>query len=146
MKSALRLTSLKKRLLSVDKRRFFMAESKGFEPLIRLWRIHDFQSCSFGQTRTTLHRSQAVLYRNQIKKSSSGNGPIDAFINTIKQLDYSIDFKDYAQKSNNDNSEKSKAITYINISHDGRDIWAIGEDENIIKSSFNGIISAINRI
>ena len=83
---------------------------------------------------------------NKIKKSSSGNGPIDAFINTIKQLDYSIDFKDYAQKSNNDNSEKSKAITYINISHNGRDIWAIGEDKNIIKSSFNGIISAINRI
>ena len=71
---------------------------------------------------------------------------IDAFINTIKQLNYSIDFKDYAQKSNNDNSEKSKAITYINISSNGRDIWAIGEDENIIKSSFNGIISAINRI
>lgn len=83
---------------------------------------------------------------NKIKKSSSGNGPIDAFINTIKQLNYSIEFKDYSQKSNNDNSEKSKAITYINISSNGRDIWAVGEDENIIKSSFNGIISAINRI
>ena len=26
-----------------------MAERRGFEPRIRLWRIHDFQSCSFGQ-------------------------------------------------------------------------------------------------
>ncbi len=27
----------------------FMAERRGFEPRIRFWRIHDFQSCSFGQ-------------------------------------------------------------------------------------------------
>ena len=26
-----------------------MAERRGFEPRIRFWRIHDFQSCSFGQ-------------------------------------------------------------------------------------------------
>ena len=26
-----------------------MAERWGFEPQIRFWRIHDFQSCSFGQ-------------------------------------------------------------------------------------------------
>ncbi len=26
-----------------------MAERQGFEPWIRFWRIHDFQSCSFGQ-------------------------------------------------------------------------------------------------
>ncbi len=81
-----------------------------------------------------------------INISSSGNGPIDAFINAIRKIGYDFEFKDYIQKSNNDNSEKSKAITYINIKHDGRDIWAVGEDENIIKSSFNGIISAINRI
>ena len=27
----------------------FLAERWGFEPQIRFWRIHDFQSCSFGQ-------------------------------------------------------------------------------------------------
>ena len=26
-----------------------LAERWGFEPQIRFWRIHDFQSCSFGQ-------------------------------------------------------------------------------------------------
>ena len=26
-----------------------LAEEEGFEPRIRFWRIHDFQSCSFGQ-------------------------------------------------------------------------------------------------
>ena len=27
----------------------YLAERWGFEPQIRFWRIHDFQSCSFGQ-------------------------------------------------------------------------------------------------
>lgn len=28
---------------------FYLAERWGFEPQMRFWRIHDFQSCSFGQ-------------------------------------------------------------------------------------------------
>lgn len=35
-----------------------LAERWGFEPQIRFWRIHDFQSCSLSQTRTSL---QSVL-------------------------------------------------------------------------------------
>ena len=35
-----------KKLLAFHK---IMAESKGFEPSERLWRSHDFQSCSFDQ-------------------------------------------------------------------------------------------------
>lgn len=31
-----------------------LAERWGFEPQIRFWRIHDFQSCSLSQTRTSL--------------------------------------------------------------------------------------------
>ena len=30
---------------------FLMAEKKGFEPLIPLWGIHDFQSCALDQLR-----------------------------------------------------------------------------------------------
>ena len=31
--------------------RAFLAEKKGFEPLIPLWGIHDFQSCALDQLR-----------------------------------------------------------------------------------------------
>ena len=38
-----------------------MAEGRGFEPRIRFWRIHDFQSCSFGQLG---HLSASVASRH----------------------------------------------------------------------------------
>ncbi len=80
------------------------------------------------------------------EKTGKGNGPIDAFIDAIRKMNYEIEFKDYCQSSVKDDMEKSNAITYINIGLNGRDIWAVGKDENVIKSSFNGIVSAINRI
>lgn len=75
-----------------------------------------------------------------------GNGPIDAFINILKDMGYEFTLNNYLQNSLNDNEEKSQAITYINISNNDRNIWAVGRDENTTKSSFKSIISAINRI
>ncbi len=80
------------------------------------------------------------------EETGKGNGPIDAFIDVIRKMNYDIEFKDYCQSSVKDDMEKSNAITYINIGVNGKDIWAVGKDENVIKSSFNGIVSAINRI
>lgn len=81
-----------------------------------------------------------------IEKSGNGNGPIDATINIIKEMGYNFEFKDYIQQSIKDNNEKSVAITYININQGDNDIWAIGKNEDVIKSSLLGIISAINKI
>lgn len=81
-----------------------------------------------------------------IEKTNVGNGPIDATIGILKSMGYNFEFKNYSQQSFQDDKEKSIAITYINISSNGKDIWAIGEDEDIIKSSLLGIISAINKM
>ena len=83
---------------------------------------------------------------NSIEKSSFGNGPIDATINILKEIGYEFDFSNYMQQSNNDNNEKSNAITYINIMHDHKSIWAVGKDEDVLKSSLLGIVSAVNRL
>lgn len=81
-----------------------------------------------------------------VEKSSTGNGPIDATINILKKMGYDFEFKNYIQQSSKDNNEKSNAITYINLLAGDRNIWAVGKDEDIIKSSLLGIISAINKI
>ena len=81
-----------------------------------------------------------------IEKTNVGNGPIDAAIGILKSMGYNFEFKDYVQQSFQDDEEKSIAISYINISSNNKDIWAIGKDEDIIKSSLLGIISAINKI
>ena len=81
-----------------------------------------------------------------IEKKNTGNGPIDATIGILKDIGYNFEFKNYIQQSSQDDKEKSTALTYINISANGKDIWAIGKDEDVLKSSLLGIVSAINKI
>ena len=81
-----------------------------------------------------------------VEKTNVGNGPIDAAIGILKIMGYNFEFKDYVQQSFQDDEEKSIAISYINIVSNNKDIWAIGKDEDIVKSSLLGIISAINKI
>ena len=85
--------------------------------------------------------------RNKIiEKSATGNGPIEATIAILKNMGYQFEFKNYIQQSSQNNNEKSTAITYINIVAEGKDIWSVGKDEDVLKSSLLGIISAINKI
>ena len=81
-----------------------------------------------------------------IEKTNIGNGPIDATIGILKEMGYNFEFKNYIQQSCQDDQEKSIAISYINIKLNNKDIWAVGKDEDIIKSSLLGIISAVNKI
>lgn len=87
-----------------------------------------------------------IVDDKEIEKSGIGNGPIDATISIIKELGYNFEFKNYVQQSLQDDKEKSTAITYINIQTDNKNIWAVGKDDDILKSSIIGIISAINKI
>ena len=87
-----------------------------------------------------------IVDDKEIEKSGIGNGPIDATISIIKELGYNFEFKNYVQQSLQDDKEKSIAITYINIQTDNKNIWAVGKDDDILKSSIIGIISAINKI
>ncbi len=82
----------------------------------------------------------------EIEKTAEGNGPIDAFTNILKNLGYEFSFKNYKQESYNESQEKSSAITYIDISNKGNEIWAVGKDEDVVKSSFLAMISAMNRM
>ncbi len=87
-----------------------------------------------------------IVDDKEIEKSGIGNGPIDATISIIKELGYNFEFKNYVQQSLQDDKEKSIAITYINIQTDNKNIWAVGKDDDILKCSIIGIISAINKI
>ena len=95
------------------------------------------------QTKITV---KIKVNNNEIEKTNVGNGPIDATIKILKDMGYNFEFKNYVQQSFQDDEEKSIAVSYINIMADNKDIWAVGKDEDIIKSSLLGIISAINKI
>lgn len=87
------------------------------------------------------------INNENIKKQAKGNGPVDALIKILKEMGYQFQFKSYNQDSQEEAEEESSAITYIKLeTAESKEIWAIGKDESIVKSSFDAIICAINRM
>ena len=93
----------------------------------------------------TLLKIQYVLNDELKECEMSGNGPIDAFVNVLREDGFDIEIDDYTQQSLNENGKKSHAISYVNIRLEDKNVWAIGKDSDIIKSGFKAIISALNR-
>ena len=77
--------------------------------------------------------------------SGKGNGPIDAFFNAIGSigLDH-YEFVSYSEHAISTGAD-SKAVSYIQLKHDGETLFGVGTDSNISIASIKGIICAINR-
>ena len=75
-----------------------------------------------------------------------GNGRLDAVNNAIKSiLDFNYSNLTYTEHALTGGST-SKAITYVSITADnGKTIFGVGEHDDIIQSSINALISAVNK-
>ncbi|MDY0872739.1 2-isopropylmalate synthase [Dongia rigui] len=76
-----------------------------------------------------------------------GNGPIDAFMDALKKHS-GIDLKvvDYREHSVGGGSD-AQAVSYIEMAMpDGRVVFGVGKDSNIVTASLKAIISATNRV
>lgn len=76
-----------------------------------------------------------------------GNGPIDAFADAMKRhsgIDFKVvDYREHSVGSGND----AQAVTYIEMAMpDGRKVFGVGKDANIVTASLKAIISATNRV
>ncbi len=75
-----------------------------------------------------------------------GNGRLDAVNNAIKSIiDFnysSLTYEEHALTS----GSTSKAVTYVSITLDGgKVIFGVGEHDDIIQSSINALVSAVNK-
>lgn len=90
---------------------------------------------------------EGVLGKNgdERKIFGQGNGPIDAFFNAL----HSINFDDYSFVSYSEHAistgADSKAVSYIQLSYQGKKVFGVGVDSNISIASIQGILCAINR-
>ena len=76
--------------------------------------------------------------------SGFGNGRLDSVSNAIKEylgIDYSLE--EYTQHAL-EGKTTSHAISYVNITSGGRTYWGVGKDSDIIVSSVNSLLSAVN--
>ena len=78
--------------------------------------------------------------------NGQGNGRLDAVSNAIRSyLDVDYELVDYEQHSLTKGSS-SKAVSYVSIVKDGQTYWGVGIDEDIIKSSYQALEVAVNKI
>ena len=77
---------------------------------------------------------------------ANGNGRLDAVSNAIKQyFNVSYELSVYEEHALSRGSS-SKACTYVGITHNGKKYWGVGIDEDIIRSSINSLVIAVNQI
>ncbi|AVT29737.1 2-isopropylmalate synthase [Plantactinospora sp. BC1] len=76
--------------------------------------------------------------------SATGNGPIDAYVNALQALDVRVrvlDYHEHAMSSGGD----AQAAAYVECEVDGRTVWGVGSDPNIVTASVRAVTSAVNR-
>ncbi len=75
-----------------------------------------------------------------------GNGRLDAFSNAVKQYvgaDYTLTcYEQHAMTG----SSSAKAVSFVAVEREGNLFWGAGIDDDIIKSSYNALVSAVNNM
>ena len=108
---------------------------------------HVFQidECHFKQQGGIIAEVTIGYNKQQKVLKSKGNGRLDSVSNALKQyfsVDYEIScYEEHALEK----GSSSKAISYVGITCDDKLYWGVGIDPDIIKSSIQALIAAINR-
>jgi len=75
-----------------------------------------------------------------------GNGRLDAVSNALKQyFDIHYELTVYEEHALS-HSSSSKAVSYVGVSYQNKLYWGVGIDDDIIKSSINALVVAVNRL
>jgi 2-isopropylmalate synthase len=74
----------------------------------------------------------------------AGNGPIDAFVRALSDVDLTVRVLDYAEHALTA-GENAQAAAYVECSVDGESFWGVGMDANILTASLRAVVSAVNR-
>ncbi|MDO5699993.1 MAG: 2-isopropylmalate synthase [Bowdeniella nasicola] len=76
--------------------------------------------------------------------AATGNGPIDAFTQALKQIGVDVHVLDFAEHALSTGGDAT-AAAYIEAEVDGQVLWGVGIDPSTSAASFKAIISAVNR-
>ncbi len=82
---------------------------------------------------------------NEIKIEGSGTGPIDGFLDALnKHLNLDIQVLDYSEHTLRPGADAS-AICYVEVESEGKRIFGVGINKNIVAASLEALVSAANR-
>ncbi|WP_041841573.1 2-isopropylmalate synthase [Actinoplanes friuliensis] len=73
-----------------------------------------------------------------------GNGPIDAYVQALAPLAIQVRVLDYAEHALSSGGD-AQAAAYVECEVNGRSVWGVGLDANIVTASIKAVTSAVNR-
>jgi 2-isopropylmalate synthase len=73
-----------------------------------------------------------------------GNGPIDAYVNALQSVGVAVRVLDYHEHALSSGGD-AQAAAYVECEVDGRTVWGVGTDANIVTASVKAVTSAVNR-
>ncbi len=108
-------------------------------------KVFSVPECHFKQVKDGIEATVTVE-RNGVRKNvtADGNGRLDAVTNALKgYFDISFTLTTYEQRALSEKSD-SQALSFVGLEKDGKSYWGAGVDEDIIQSSINALVSALN--
>ena len=105
----------------------------------------DIPECHFRQLEEGISASVTVAEKGKSAVvTAEGNGRLDAVTNALKKY-FGAEFvlTTYEQHALSEKSD-SKALSFVGIEKDGKFYWGAGINEDIIRSSIDALISALN--
>lgn len=107
---------------------------------------HHIESSSKDKAQRDSIRVKLLVENKEHKIKGVGNGPIDAFINALKQdLDLPVKVLDYHQHAISTGSD-AKAVAYIEIQKEGKSSWGVGMHANTVIAGLLSVISGLNKV
>ncbi|GAA1565325.1 2-isopropylmalate synthase [Leucobacter aridicollis] len=88
-----------------------------------------------------------VEYRDgdeQREETSQGNGPVDAFINSLNASGHAVTLFDYVEHAMSEGGD-AVAAAYVDLEVDGQRLWGVGIDPDTSRATLKAIVSAVNR-
>lgn len=116
------------------------------EEFVRPRTVFDVTECHFRQVNGI--EATVTIFSDGKERvvKCNGNGRLDAVSNAIKKyFDLSYTLTGYEQHALTDTS-RAKAISYIGVEYGDGAYWGAGVDDDIIKSSYKALISAVNNL
>ncbi len=79
-----------------------------------------------------------------VRLEGQGNGPIAAFTEALAERGVDVRVLDYHEHAMSAGGDAT-AAAYVECAVDGRVLWGVGIDPNIVTASLKAVVSAINR-
>ena len=108
-------------------------------------RAFDIPECHFKQIPEGITATVTVMQKGKrADVVADGNGRLDAVTNALKKY-FGVDFTltTYEQHVMSEKSD-SKALSFVGVEQNGKYYWGAGVDEDIIQSSINALVAALN--